>query len=124
MIILNRLFNYLKLIVIFLIFELFISFISSLLNLIGLNTGITTITVFIFNILLFFILGYKNSKLYLKKGYLEGILLGFILIIVMFLLKIILFDSNFQTSTFIYYAILLIITTLGGMIGINKKEAN
>ena len=51
----SRLFNYLKFIAIFLIVELMITFITSLLNLIGLNSGITTIIMFILNIILFFI---------------------------------------------------------------------
>lgn len=124
MIILNRLFNYLKITGIFIIFELFISFIVSILNLIGVNSGISSIIMLIFNICLVFYLGYYNSSLYLKKGYLEGLFLGILIIILMILIKIILFDNTFTVASIIYYSILLVISIVGGMFGINKKESN
>ena len=68
----SRLFNYLKFIAIFLIVELMITFITSLLNLIGLNSGITTIIMFILNIILFFILSYFNA--YQKQNVAEYLL--------------------------------------------------
>ena len=58
----NKLINYLKFISIFLILELMFTFITSLLNLIGLNSGITTIILFILNLLLFFILSFVNAS--------------------------------------------------------------
>ncbi len=123
MIYLNKLINYLKFIAIFLILELLFTFVVSLLNLLGLNSGITTIIIFILNILLFFILSLINASKVKKKGFLEGIILGLIFIILMILIKIILFDNTFNLSTFIYYLILLLTSLFGGMIGVNKKEA-
>ncbi len=118
----NKLFNYLKFLSIFLILELMITFLVSLLNLIGVNSGITTIILFIFNIILFFILNFINAKNIKKKGYLEGIILGLIFIFLMFLIKIIFFNSSFNISTLIYYIILLLVSILGGMFGVNKKS--
>lgn len=120
----NKLINYLKFISIFLIIELMLTFIMSLLNLLGVNSGITTIIMFICNLLLFFILNYFNAFKNKKKGFLEGIILGVQFIALMIIIKMILFNSNFGISSFIYYLILFITSILGGMFGVNKKSDN
>ena len=117
-----KLFNYLKFISIFLISELMLTFIISLLNLLGVNSGITSIILFISNIIIFFILNFFNASIVRKKGFLEGIKLGLIFIILMVLIKIILFNNSFNISTIIYYIILFITSIFGGMIGVNKKS--
>ena len=114
--------NYLKYTSIFLILELMITFIISLLNLLGVNSGITTIILLISNVILFFILNFINAKNMKKKGFLEGIVLGLIFIILMILIKVILFDNAFKISTIIYYLILFITSIFGGMFGVNKKS--
>ena len=120
----NKLINYLKYVSIFLIIELMITFIMSLLNLLGVNSGITTIILLICNLILFFILNYFNAFKLKKKGFLEGIILGLIFILLMLLIKVLLFNSGFGISTFIYYSILFITSILGGMFGVNKKSDN
>lgn len=120
----NRLINYLKFISIFLIMELAITFIMSLLNLLGVQSGITSLILFIFNIILIFILSFINAKKKTKNGYLEGLFLGLIFIFIMILIKFILFNSNFNIATILYYLILIITSIIGGMFGINKKEVN
>lgn len=117
-----KLINYLKFISIFLIVELMITFIMSLLNLIGVNSGITTIIMLVSNLMLFFILNYFNAFKLKKKGFLEGISLGGIFILIMALIKIILFNGLFSISTIIYYLILFITSIIGGMFGVNKKS--
>lgn len=118
----NKIINYLKFISIFLIIELMVTFIISLLNLFGVNSGITSIMLLICNIILFFILNFINAFKLKKKGFLEGIIMGFIFISLMILIKLILFNSSFKISTFIYYLILFITSILGGMFGVNKKS--
>ena len=118
----KKLVNYLKFIGIFLIIELAITFIMSLLNLLGISSGITSLIIFIFNIILFFILNFLNAKKTIKRGFLEGLILGLIFISIMFLIKIVLFDNSFNIATIIYYIILLVTSVLGGMFGINKKS--
>lgn len=120
----KKVINYLKFVSIFLIIELMLTFIMSLLNFLGINSGITTIILLICNILLFLILNYFNAKFFKKKGYLEGIILGLIFIVLMFLIKIILFNNPFTISTFIYYLILFMTSIFGGMFGVNKKSDN
>lgn len=117
-----RFINYLKFVGIFIIIELALTFIMSLLNLLGVSSGITSLIIFVSNIIIFIILNILNSKTKKKNGYLEGLLLGIIFILVMILIKVILFSSPFTIATLIYYLILLVASIFGGMIGINKKN--
>ena len=122
MIILNKIINYLKFISIFLIVELLLTFLTSLLNLLGLNSGITTIILFITNIIIFFILSFANAHKWQKKGLIEGLIISLIFLALMFLIKIILFNGKFYISTLIYYLILLFTGIFGGLVGVNKRS--
>lgn len=57
-----------------------------------------------------------------QKGWLEGIKVGLIVIILFFIISYLAFDQGMNIKTLIYYFILLASSTLGGMIGINKKK--
>lgn len=59
----------------------------------------------------------KNCK---NNAYKKGLVLGTVFIIVMFLLSIIL-DSSLSFNMIIYYLIVLSSTTLGSMLGIQKR---
>lgn len=61
----------------------------------------------------------KNSS---KKGFIEGIKLG--LIITFILITISLLLKEFKLNSILFYAILIITTSFGSMIGINKKPNN
>ena len=63
-----------------------------------------------------YILG-KQSE---KKGYIEGIKIGTIIIIIFYILVIIL--DKFKLKSLIYYAILFLTSILSSMIGINRKK--
>lgn len=65
-----------------------------------------------------FMLG-KSSK---KNGYLEGLKFGIISALLMFLISYLAFDSKLSLSNLIYYLILIISSSAGGMFGINKKK--
>lgn len=73
---------------------------------------VVLITIFINS----FILG-KSSE---KKGYLEGLKFG--LIIITFILIPTIVMLKFQIKLLIFYLIILSTTTLGGTVGINKKR--
>ena len=120
----QRIIGYLKIISIFIIIELFITFFTSLLNLLNVNSGITSLLLFILNIVLFFILNIYNARRMKKRGFLEGLYLGIILILLMIIIKITLFGRMFNIATYIYYFILLLSSMFGGMLGINKKNDN
>ena len=56
-----------------------------------------------------------------KHGWLEGLIYGFIILIIILLTNIFIY-KGFIPRTLIYYLILLFSSMLGGMIGINKKK--
>ena len=56
------------------------------------------------------------------KGYTEGLKLSFVSIIILFLLNFLGFNNNFSFDLLMLYIIIIISTTLGSIIGINKKR--
>jgi len=58
-----------------------------------------------------------------KKGYLEGIKIGILVIVILLLFKFLGYDKGITWSSLIYYLILLISSILGSVIGINKKSS-
>lgn len=64
-----------------------------------------------------FILGKKSDN----KGYLEGIKFGLITIILFFIISFLAFSQKLTISSFIYYLILVITSSIGSMFGINKR---
>lgn len=68
-----------------------------------------------------FLIGIKLGKKTSKKGFLEGLKLGGIVTLCLFLLNII-FYRSFNLFIFLYYLVLLASPTIGGIIGINLKR--
>ena len=66
-----------------------------------------------------YILGNKSKN----KGYLNGLILGLI-IIGLFLSLSIIFNKNLNISSAIYYLIILVISIIAAAIGINKKTTH
>lgn len=62
------------------------------------------------------------GKKSIKKGYLEGIKLGIIVVFLFFIFSFLGLDKSLSFSRIIYYIIIIITTMLGSMIGINKKS--
>ena len=104
------------------IFIILLTFICSLLNLIGVNSTITNLMIFIFNILVFFIFGFKSGKKASNKGYIAGLKIGGLFLLILVIINLFSARNFFNITTIIYYIVLLLSSTLGGMLGINKKE--
>lgn len=68
------------------------------------------------------IISYILGKSALKKGYIEGIKLGSIVILI-FTIFILLFDQ-YQVKTLLFDFILLLTSMLSSMIGINQRKKN
>ncbi len=98
-------------------------FICSLLNLVGVNSTITNLILFIFNATLFFIFGLKSGKKANSKGFLEGIKIGGLFLLVLIIISLFTNKTIFSLSTFIYYLVLMLASVAGGSIGINKKDS-
>ena len=106
----------------YLLFLILIIFICSLLNLIGVNSTITDFILFIFNIILFLVYGFKNGISANKKGFLAGIKISLILLAILIIINLITIRNIFNITSLIYYLILLLTGTFGGMLGISKKK--
>ena len=89
-------------------------------NILGNNT--VSISRMVSVILCMFISGYELGKGKDKKGYIEGIKFGLIIISIFLVISLIFFRDSIRPRLFIYDLILLSITTLGSMIGISKKK--
>lgn len=102
-------------------FLLGLTFISTLFNYINLfgNTFINVLKVII-PIISLFVGGFVIGKRTGKKGWLEGIKLGLIFLVFLTIFNYLALDSSISLKTVIYYIILVIATTFGSMIGVNK----
>ena len=69
-----------------------------------------------------FISSYRLGKQSERKGYIEGLKLGIIIILIC--LAIILLLDKFTVKSLLYYFILLLTSILSSMIGINRKKLN
>jgi len=76
---------------------------------------------FIFTIILFIYSGFKLGKLSTKRGYLSGLLIGSLNILILLFLSLVL-RSFPGVKSLLYYGILLLSSTFGGMLGINKRK--
>lgn len=113
--------NYLKYIGIFFLFIIGIAIITSLINLTSINSNIINKLAVVLTALSFFIVSALASKNLNEKGYILGIKLSLLFVILMILINLIFFKSSFSIDRFIYYIILIISGILGGSFGKNLK---
>lgn len=71
-----------------------------------------------------FIGGFINGKRSLENGWLEGLKLSLILLILWILIGLCFQIATFSWKHILFYIIIVAITTFGSMIGINKKKSN
>lgn len=115
--------NYLKNIAYTFIILIVSTIIITILNYFGiLNGNILKLILNIIIILSLFIGGYLIGTKSSKKGYLEGIKFGIIIIALILLLNLLIFKNKFSLISFLYYPSLLITSTLGSMLGIQKRK--
>ena len=65
--------------------------------------------------------GIKIGKNTTSKGYLGGVLNGLVYILIFWLLSVIT-ANNLTVKSVIYYIIMLVISIIGSIVGINKKK--
>ena len=82
----------------------------------------TDILIMIGMILSLFIIGFSYGKKAEKKGFLEGLKIGVCLIILLIFINLIFYQTGFSLERFLYYTVLILSSTFGSMIGINKKH--
>ena len=79
---------------------------------------INIITIYIAIIITSYLIGRKANK----KGYLEGIKFGSIIMIIILLLNVLIFKPNFKIISIFYYISIIFISMIGSMIGITKRK--
>ena len=86
------------------------------------NSKVISIMKFILPVISMFISSYRLGKLSDKKGYLEGLKFGGIVILIFSLLVILL--DKFELKSLIYYLILILTSIMSSTVGINRKKTN
>ena len=122
-IILNKLKSYFKVILIGLLFMMIFAFLLGVLQNFNLFYGkVSEVFMFIYMAILFFIIGFLVGKKATHKGYLEGIKISLSLIFILIVINVLFYQTGFSLERTIYYFILILSSTMGSMIGINKKH--
>ena len=117
-----KILDYLKYIGLFFIFIIVISFFTALINLTSINSIILTKISIILTSLSFFIISTIASKKSPEKGYILGIKLGLLMVLILIIVNLIFFRSKINIDRIIYYIILIISSILGGSFGKNIKR--
>ena len=119
----NKYTKYLKALLYIFIPILFFSLILSLLYYFNIISDKSLNILKIITTLISFIIGgiYIGKKSN-KKGYLEGLKIGLIIIFLFFTISFLAFDKGMSIKNLIYYLVILATSTTGSMIGINKKK--
>lgn len=78
----------------------------------------------IFMLISLFIGGFINGQKSKENGWLEGLKLSSVLLLLWIGLGLILSVASFSFKHVLFYLIIVGITTFGSMIGINKKDTN
>ena len=86
-----------------------------------LSSGVYNIFKLLIPLFSIFITTISFTKKVKEKGWLEGLKLGLLLIIVFIAISSFA-NTSFSIKMMLYYLIILITAILGGMIGINKSE--
>lgn len=112
-----------KSLLISIVLTLILTFFITLLNYINLiNLNVVNIFSYIVPFISFFIGAFLLGKNSISKGWLEGIKLGLICIIILFIFNFLAFNEGYTIQNIILYSIILVSNILGGMIGINTKK--
>lgn len=114
----NTFYKYIKSLIIFLSSIVIIPIFLTIFNLFKLSTN--RIMIIIIGSLLMFVIGLILGRNSISKGYLNGLLLSVISILILVLISLI-FRFQLNINTLIYYVILILASVTGAMIGINKK---
>ena len=118
----NKLFFYFKSIFFLLLYLLLGSILSSIFYLYtNMSYNVNCLILFIWSAIGLFVINFLNGKRINQKGYLEGLKLGGLVILLFFIIS--LFTKDFiSLSKIIYYGVLILISIIASSIGINFKD--
>lgn len=118
----NKLFFYFKSIFFLLLYLLLGSILSSIFYLYtNMSYNVNCLILFIWSAIGLFTINFLNGKRTNQKGYLEGLKLGGLVILLFFVIS--LFTKDFiSLIKIIYYGVLILISIIASSIGINFKD--
>lgn len=118
----NKLFFYFKSIFFLLLYLLLGSILNSIFYLYtNMSYNVNCLILFIWSAIGLFVINFLNGKRTNQKGYLEGLKLGGLVILLFFIIS--LFTKDFiSLSKIIYYGVLILISIIASSIGINFKD--
>lgn len=117
----NKIINYLKCIgLFFMILLVYLLIMSTLYYFEVFEYKTISIINYISIIVMFFLLGFKVSKLEKQKGYLNGFLISSMVVILFVLVSLIL--SKLSFSSLVYYLSVILSSIVGGIIGVSKDK--
>ena len=118
----NKLFFYFKSIFFLLLYLLLGSILSSIFYLYtNMSYNVNCLILFIWSAIGLFVINFLNGKRTNQKGYLEGLKLGGLVILLFFIIS--LFTKDFiSLSKITYYGVLILISIIASSIGINFKD--
>ncbi len=112
-----------KSLIIFFLSTLFLSFLITLLYHFNImSNSIYTIFKFITPLFSLFLSSFIFGKQAEKRGWLEGIKIGGIVVLIFLIISSFLLNQDFSIKMMLYYIILLLSSLVGGMVGINRKK--
>ena len=118
----NKLFFYFKSIFFLLLYLLLGSILSSIFYLYtNMSYNVNCLILFIWSAIGLFVINFLNGKRTNQKGYLEGLKLGGLVILLFFIISLITKDF-ISLSKIIYYGVLILISIIASSIGINFKD--
>lgn len=118
----NKLFFYFKSIFFLLLYLLLGSILSSIFYLYtNMSYNVNCLILFIWSAIGLFAINFLNGKRTNQKGYLEGVKLGGLVILLFFIISLITKDF-ISLSKIIYYGVLILISIIASSIGINFKD--
>lgn len=116
-----KMLKYFKTIGLIILINLLFSFIITLFHYFDLFSLGTIKTIKLIGVIIsMFVGGVYIGKRSSKKGYLEGIKIASIFVLLILLFTLI--SKNFELKAIVYYLIIFISSTVGAMIGIQKKK--
>lgn len=106
----------------FIIFILILTIIQTILNLIlSINTTVNQLISLIPLLIYIFIYSIKEGKKVDKQAYKIGLIRGLTYILIIYILGIPILSFKIPLKRLIYFIIIIVISILGSIIGINKK---
>lgn len=118
----KKMINYIKSLGIFLASILILTLFTTLLQYFNVSESFSSFLKIFSLVVSIFIGGFSLGKTSIKKGYLEGLKYGIVVIILLFLFNLIFFNDTLQIKNILYYIIILFASIIGSMIGIQKKK--